>query len=112
MAELDLYRMRECAFLDGGPLGEDNPHHVFAYARWIRRQAEELLYEDLWAALDPDPDPEPLDAPTVRYCAGVCDGMANSGHDYEKTSPLAQAWHAARSSGQRHCASTLLALLR
>ena len=48
MSEPDLWRLRDCAFLAERAAVEDNPHHAFAYSRWLRRHVEELLYEDMY----------------------------------------------------------------
>jgi len=55
MSEPDLWRLYDCASLGERATVEDNPHHAFAYFRWIRRHIGELLYEDLWRALEPPP---------------------------------------------------------
>jgi hypothetical protein len=56
MSQADLYRLYDCATLCERATIEDNPHHAFAYARWIRRHVGDLLYEDLWV----EPEEPPL----------------------------------------------------
>lgn len=53
MSEPDLYRLRECSSLGETAAADGMDYASFAYHRWVRRHVEELLYEDLWRALEP-----------------------------------------------------------
>jgi hypothetical protein len=47
---------------------------------------------------------------TIEKCARVCEEMATAPWTYSEASDIALAWHAARSSGQRHAATQIRAL--
>jgi hypothetical protein len=50
-AQPNLYRIWEAAGLSMEASVENRDHHAYAYARWIKKHVEELLYEDLWEAM-------------------------------------------------------------
>jgi hypothetical protein len=49
-------------------------------------------------------------ASTIERCARVCEAMAAAPWNFAADSEIARAWHAARSSGQRHAAAQIRAL--
>ena len=55
---------------------------------------------------------EAVIADTIERCAQLCEDMARQPWNYAAATDIALGWHAARSSGQRHCAATIRALLK
>jgi hypothetical protein len=51
--DVDLDKIRRGAELAMQASVEDQPQLAWMYAGWIKRHIEELLYEDLWRAMEP-----------------------------------------------------------